>query len=570
MHPAQYPQPDPSLWNDNLKPVPPEARTWNRWHLAALWVGMAVCIPTYMLASFMIRSGIGWVEALLIIAAANAVITLPMVLNGKPGVKYGLSFPVLGRAAFGTRGIYLPSLLRALVACGWFGVQTWVGGTALWSIWNAATGNEDPAGLDVGEFICFGLFWFINIWFILKGTERIKWLENLSAPFLIIIGALLIGWGAYAVGGFSNALSYHEQLRHPGAVISDAGRGTAQMVLHPITDLNGKPRATHYRFYLASHPPDSTMRSGRFPIEPSGVGSDLKPIYFPAKMNGAILHGSEKVIVHFYDSEGRETQIAATVQQGGGSMIWAYVVWFTAMMGFWATMSISISDITRYARSQADQVAGQFLGLPGTMVFYSFAGIFVTCAAVGHFSDILVSEDAPWDPVQLLSRFESPALVIFAQFCMIIATLTTNIAANVIAPANVFSNLWPRRLSFTGGGVVTGIIGIAICPWWLMDQIGGLLVMVSALLAPVVSILLCDYFIVRKQQLNVEALYRHDGEYGYGKSGINPAALIALLLGAGVPLCGLFIPALEPLYSLAWFTGFFVAGVVYLLLMRTR
>ncbi|HRH33979.1 MAG TPA: cytosine permease, partial [Catalimonadaceae bacterium] len=183
------------LYSPELAPVPKEGRTWNTWNLAALWVGMAVCIPTYLLASYMIRSGLSWQSALIIIGLANLVITLPMVLNGHAGVKYGIPFPVIGRSAFGTKGIHLVSIIRAIVACGWFGVQTWVGGLAIYSIWNATTGNPDAAGLNLGEFVCFGLFWLINMYFIWKGTESIKWLENFSAPILLLIGIILICWG---------------------------------------------------------------------------------------------------------------------------------------------------------------------------------------------------------------------------------------------------------------------------------------------------------------------------------------------------------------------------------------
>jgi NCS1 family nucleobase:cation symporter-1 len=190
---------DSPLYSSELAPVSQENRTWNRWNLAALWVGMAVCIPTYLLASYMIRSGLSWVSALVIIGLANLVITIPMVLNGHAGVKYGIPFPVFGRSSFGTKGIHLVSLVRAVVACGWFGVQTWVGGLAIYSIWNAATGNLDPPGINTGEFICFGIFWLINMFFIRNGTESIKWLEDWAAPILILIGIILREFGCLAL-----------------------------------------------------------------------------------------------------------------------------------------------------------------------------------------------------------------------------------------------------------------------------------------------------------------------------------------------------------------------------------
>ena len=195
-----------SLYSHDLAPVPADQRTWNTWHLAALWVGMAVCIPTYLLASYMMRSGLGWVETLLIIGLANAIITIPMVLNGHAGVKYGIPFPVLGRSSFGTKGIHLPAIVRGIVACGWFGIQTWIGGLALYSIFTVVTGMPPTAGLSTGKFVGFAAFWLLNMYFVWKGTESIKWLEQLSAPILLAGGLLLIYWGTVQTGSFGKVL----------------------------------------------------------------------------------------------------------------------------------------------------------------------------------------------------------------------------------------------------------------------------------------------------------------------------------------------------------------------------
>jgi NCS1 nucleoside transporter family len=239
------------------------------------------------------------------------------------------------------------------------------------------------------------------------------------------------------------------------------------------------------------------------------------------------------------------------------------------MVGFWATMSLSIADITRYTKTQRAQVRGQFLGLPGTMMLYSFVGIFVTCAAVVNFKDILVAEDAPWDPVTLISRFDNPWVVIFAQTGMIIATLSTNIAANVIAPANAISNLAPKAISFKTGGTITGLIGIVMCPWWLMDDISPALVFVSGLLGPVLGIMIADYFVVRKMELQLAELFKVRGAYTYS-GGFNWVAMGAMVAGMATALVGFFVPALEFLYKLSWFSGFAVAFVIYVAGMRKR
>ena len=345
------------LYSPDLAPIPPEERTWTKWNLAALWVGMAVCIPTYLLASYMMRAGLSWQPALAIIGLANLVITIPMVLNGHAGVKYGIPFPVQGRAAFGTQGIHIASLLRAIVACGWFGVQTWIGGLAIYSIWNAATGQEGEVVLSIGKFISFGVFWLINIWFIWKGTKSIRWLEDWSAPILILIGIVLIAWGANSAGGFANALNQGKQLQQ-GTITqlpyADAPGRTLQLA--PLLNTDGTPKATHYRL---SNPQQRETRPGEWmpitaPMTAINIGMDVH------------------VLVQFKDAEGHESaKLEFKADSAGASEVgyWQYLMWFTAMVGFWATMSISISDITRHAKSQKDQLAGQFLGLPGTMLF---------------------------------------------------------------------------------------------------------------------------------------------------------------------------------------------------------
>lgn len=538
---------DSPLFSPDLAPVPAEKRTWNKWNLAALWIGMAVCIPTYLLASYMIRSGLSWIASLVIIGLANLVITLPMVLNGHAGVKYGLPFPVIGRSAFGIRGIHLVSLIRGLVACGWFGIQTWVGGLAILSIINVHTGSSGPQ--ELLKFLCFGIFWLINMYFVWNGTESIRKLEDWSAPILILIGLLLIFWGFRQGGGISPVLECGKQLQQKTVLAFDSA-GKSWLRLNLLKGQDGKPRATEYSFRSAGSrqsewmpvPPDLLMES------PASVVKDIE--------------------LKFKAGSGEASWVKAEKKPGAGSQIWSYILWFTAMVGFWATMSISISDITRFAKSQGDQISGQFLGLPGTMLFYSFTGIFVTFASLLAFPDVLIAEDAPWDPVNLVARFSNPWVVVFAQFSMLIATLSTNIAANIIAPAYAISNLAPGKISFRTGGILAGIIGILTCPWWLLDEISGVLLFVSGLLGPVLGILLCDYFLIRRKELSVPDLFNPQGPFAYGGSGINPKAMAAALLGVLVALIGYWIPALEFLFSLSWFSGFAVSFGLYALMMK--
>ena len=540
-----------ALYSEDLAPVPANLRTWSKWHLAAIWVGMAVCIPTYLLASYMIKTGLNWYEALIIIGLANLIITIPMVLNGHAGVKYGIPFPVIGRAAFGTKGVHLAAVTRGIIACGWFGVQTWIGGLAIYAIFNAITGATGELGLSIGKFVGFGIFWIINMYFIWKGTESIKWLETYSAPILVIMGIALIYWSYAKAEGFSIVLDQSVQLEKTAASISEK-EDIYMLHLNALKNKEGNLKVTEY-----------------------SIVSNNNSTWEAFTVNPIIISNSDNVQVQFRNSE-NETHVLSSVvtaniineNPSAKSKLWSYLLWLTAMVGFWATMSISIADITRYASTQKDQVAGQFIGLPATMMLYSFVGIFVTCAAVINFKDVLIADDAPWDPVSLIAKFKNPVVVVIAQVFMLIATLSTNIAANVIAPSNAFSNLWPKKISFKTGGTITGIIGILIMPWWLLNEISGFLIFVSGLLGPVLGILIADYYLIRKKRLELVELYKEDGVYSYNNTGFNGAAMIALFIGVFAALIGYWVPVLSFLYSLSWFTGFIISFVLYYLLMK--
>lgn len=546
---------DSPLYSESLAPVPEEQRTWGTWALAALWISMAVCIPTYLLASYMIRSGLNWVEALLIIGLANLIITIPMVLNGHAGVKYGIPFPVMGRAAFGINGIHVASMFRAIVACGWFGVQTWIGGLAVYAIVMAATGQDFASGLTFGKFLGFAVFWFINIYFVWRGTESIKHLEEFAAPILLGMGVLLIIWGSWRADGFAVVLQQNKQLENPVLRVTQES-DTQFLHLNPFKHVDGSYKADEYQLNV------------------KGTAGKWQPIAGNERIDIGNTSGS--ATVQFRVATGDKYVLSSLVPvptpsvetTGFGSKIWQYILWLTAMVGFWATMSISIADITRYAKSQKAQLVGQLVGLPGTMMLYSFVGVFVTCAAIISFDDILIANDAPWDPVSLISKFDNPLVVIVAQLFMIIATLSTNIAANVIAPANAFANLFPRKIDFKTGGLITGIIGIVICPWWLIDDISSILLFISGLLGPVLGVMIADYHVVRKATYRIEDFYDTEGPFTYGGNGINNAAMIAMIGGILMALVGHWVPALSWLYSLSWFTGFLFAFVLYSFMMK--
>jgi len=468
------------LFNPDLAPVPPSGRKWRVGSFAALWISMSACIPTYMLASSLIGGGMNWWHAVLTIFLGNLIVLIPMVLNAHAGTLYGIPFPVYCRASFGTVGANIPALLRALVACGWFGIQTWIGGDAIYKIlavFYPSLANGQPGallGITPAQFICFLFFWCINMAVVYKGIDCIRWLLNIKAPLLIVLGLLLLMWAYRKAGGFGPIL------HQPSAF--DAGQ----------------PKAGQFWSY-----------------------------FFPA---------------------------------------------LTGMIGFWATLSLNIPDFSRYAVSQRDQVLGQALGLPLTMALYSFIGVAVTSATTIIYGQTL------WNPIDVLARFTNPAVLIIALLGLCIATLATNIAANVVSPANDFAQCAPKRISFRIGGLITGIIGILMMPWKLVEDPNGYiftwLIAYSALLGPIGGILIADYFVWRKRNLNLAALYQTDGEYRF-TNGFSLVAILSLVLGALPSLPGFLVqvkllgadkvaPSIVNLYHYAWFIGFGLAFVAYL------
>lgn len=480
------------LYNHDLAPVPQSQRKWGWLSFAALWISMSACIPTYMLASSLIDAGMNWWQAVGTIFLGNIIVLAPMILNAHAGTKYGIPFPVYCRASFGTLGANIPAILRALVACGWFGIQAWIGGAAIYKICTVVLGWQpsepiSALGINAGELGCFLFFWGINMFVIYKGIDTIRFLLNIKAPLLIALGLALLAWAWNAAGGFGPILS------QPSAF--DEGQ----------------------------------KKAGEF-----------WPFFFPA---------------------------------------------LTGMVGFWATLSLNIPDFSRYAKSQKDQAVGQLVGLPTTMALYSFIGVVVTSATVIIFKDHPVYQGKPiWDPVEVLTNFTNPVVLVVAMLALCLATLATNIAANVVSPANDFAHLAPKKISFRTGGYITGVIGILMMPWKLVADPSGYiftwLIGYGALLGPIGGILIADYFVINKCNLDLKALYSPKGKYHY-TGGYSIAAIVALVAGAAPAIPGFLVkievlakdsipPALDHVYSYAWFAGFAIAFVVYIALRKLK
>jgi NCS1 family nucleobase:cation symporter-1 len=464
------------LWNEDLAPTPLSRRTWSTYHIAALWIGMSVVITTYTLASGLMAQGMTWAQALVTILLGNSIVLVPMILNAHAGTKYGVSFPVLCRASFGVKGANIPAILRAIVACGWFGIQTWIGGLALDALMGAAWSGW--SGIAYGKAIAFMAFWLLQVAIILRGTEGIKVLEAWSAPLLLAGGVALLIWAIRNGGGLGNILAQ-----------------------------------------------SSKLQSGQTPFW----------TLFPAAL--------------------------------------------TANVGYWATLSLNIPDFTRYAKSQKSQATGQALGLPTTMTAFAFIGVAVTAAT------IVVFGKAIWDPIELVARIGSPAVIIFGALIVLAAQITTNMAANVVSPANDFSNLNPKRISYVTGGLITAVIGIVMMPWKLYSDAAAYiftwLIGYSSLMGALGGILIADYWVLRRQKLNLRDLFELQGEYTYAK-GTNWRAVAALVVSILPVVPGFLRAALTPggqvanpglfdhIYTYAWFVTFALSFVLYLGFMKRK
>jgi len=463
-----------SLYNEDLAPTGPNERTWSTYNIAALWIGMSIVITTYLLASGLMANGMNWWQALLTISLGNVIVLVPMLLNAHAGTKYGVPFPVFVRASFGTRGANFAAIARALVACGWFGIQTWLGGTALNALLTAAWGGWQNVPYNVA--ITFGVFWLIQVLIILRGVEGVRVFEAFSAPLLIAGSMVLLAWGFIAGGGIGNVFASSAEL------------------------------------------------------------------------------------------------------QAGSTPFWT-LFWpsLAANVGYWITLSLNIPDFTRYARDQRSQIVGQAIGLPLTMTAFSFVGIAVTAATV------VVFGEAIWDPVVLITRLASglPLVLILAMFIIVIAQISTNMAANVVSPSFDFSNLAPKYISFRTGGIITAILGIVTFPWLLVNNAGAYiftwLVGYGSLLGAIGAVMIVDYWIVRRRRLDLAELYKPDGRYSYS-NGWNWKAVAAVFIGVLPVVPGFLRAAVTPggivqdpnfldrLYTYGLFFTFIVAALAYLVM----
>jgi NCS1 family nucleobase:cation symporter-1 len=455
-------------YNEDIAPTEAAQRTWSKWNVASLWVGMAICVPTYTLGGILTAYfGLSVTEALLTIFIANVVVLVPLTLNAYPGTRYGIPCPVVLRASFGIIGSNIPSLIRAVVACGWFGIQTLLGGIAIHVMLSAMFDGWAALG-DKGEVYGFFIFWVANVTVVIRGSESIKHLEALAAPLLLVVAAGLVFWA-------------WPQVSIPEILATPANRPEGEPFIK----------------------------------------------YFMAPL--------------------------------------------TAMVGFWATLSLNIPDFSRFARSQRSQIVGQIIGLPLTMLLFSGLGVILTAASMD-----LVGETVS-DPIHLIGKIESPFWVALAMLMIFVATISTNTAANVVSPTNSFQNLAPKFINEKRGVLLTGFIGIALMSWELLKKMGWLesdlsvesmysswLLGYSSLLGPIAGIMVVDYFLIKKQSYDLVSLYSDGGAY----PAWNVAGLVAFAVPAALAIVGASTDMLTWFYTYGWFTGSALGGVIYYFMSR--
>ena len=468
---------DSRFANPELAPVPVEKRTWNTYNYSALWVGMSHNLPTYALAAGLIAIGMNAWQALLTIALGNIIVLLPMLLNSHAGTKYGIPFPVFARAFYGVRGANVAALLRAFIACGWFGIQTWIGGEGIYEIFGKLAGN---GWLNAGQFfgqpwtlwLSFAIFWVIQVGIIWRGMDTLRRFENWAAPFVLVVFVALLVWILTQAGGFGPLLSQPSSL---------------------------------------------------------GWGSGFWKV-FPASL--------------------------------------------MAMIAFWSTMSLNMPDFTRFSRSQRSQRLGQVLGLPTTMTFFSVLSVLITSGTIALYGKAI------WDPIQLSAKFSNPAVVILGLITVLVATVSVNVAANVVSPSYDFSNAAPKWVSFRTGGIITGVIAVLMQPWRLLANphvyIFVWLGFYGGLIGAVAGVLVAGYWLIRRTKLDLVDLYREGAGTYWFTGGWNLPAVVATVIGALLAVGGAYsapgqgpfpvnglIPVLKPLYDYSWAVGFVAGLVVY-------
>ncbi|WP_339282935.1 cytosine permease [Oceanobacillus sp. FSL K6-3682] len=459
-------EPNKNLYNSDLAPLTGEKKNWTWWAYATIWMGIVHNIVAWEVAAHLMVAGMSFWQAFACVASAYLVAFIAIAFNSYSGSKYGVPFPVLIRASFGTKGAQIPVFIRACLGIFWFGVHMYIGSIAVnvilassFPAWDSL-GNINVLGLGLNEFIAFVITFSLHAIVITHGMERVRKFEAWAGPVIMVIAVGLVFWAANVSGGLGNLVSI------PSTISSE----------------------------------------------------DFWPTFF---------------------------------------------LGMTALLGTVATLILNISDLTRFSRSQKDHIVGQGMGMPTMFILFSLMALLTTAGTMYAFDEPVTN------PIYVLAGFENPFIVIVGALSILVSTLSVNVATNGVAVGYDLTNLAPSKLNFRKSGAIALTIGAISAPWLWYEEGGALDVVLGAIgatMAPVLGIMLIDFFIIRKMNYNLASLFRHDGIYG----GWNRNGLIAFIVGALAAYSGLIVPSISYLYNYNWFIGVGVAAVTYLALMWSK
>ncbi|MBP5978755.1 MAG: NCS1 family nucleobase:cation symporter-1 [Halomonas sp.] len=463
---------DPTLYNEDLAPVKPEARNWGAFEIFNVWSNDIQSLFGYTLAASLFLSyGLnGWAVMAAIILAGIIVMFL-VNLTGKPSVKYGIPFPVMVRASMGVRGANFPALLRAIVGIFWYGVQTYFASTAVTLLITALIGGGDGTtylGLSGVAWMSFVIVWLFQIAIFWQGIERIKHFLNWAGPlvYVVMLVLMVIVW----------VQAGDELLPAVGSIFSGAG-------------------------------------------------------------------------------------------ESSGTAVGAFLAIVGTMVAYFAAVVINFGDFTRFVKTERQMKLGNLLGLPLNVAFFSFIALMITAGTLVLFGEALTN------PADIVERVDSLPLTIVAALTFFAATVGINLVANFIPPAYDLANLFPSKISFKMGGLITAVIAFFVGAFWIsfISQIGipGFVNALGAIVAPFYGIIVVDYYLIKRQHLDIQALFSSKpGSTYYYTNGWNTRALIAFAVAALFSLSTVLVPALASLGGYGWLIGAGLGGLFYYGLMR--
>ncbi len=464
---------DPTLYNEDLAPIPHAKRTWGWFEIFNVWSNDIQSLFGYTLAaSLFITYGLNGWAVMAAIVLAGFIIMVLVNLSGQPSVRYGIPYPVMARVSMGVRGANFPAMVRCIVAIFWYGVQTYFASTALALLINALTGTTGGAqflGMTAIGWFSFVVVWLFQLYMFWRGIEWIRHFLNWAGPFVYVVMLVLMGIIWYKAG--------------PG-LLNEVGKIF------------------------------------------SGTGTYA------------------------------------------GGPVAAFLAITGTMIAYFAAVVINFGDFSRFVRSEREMKIGNLVGLPANVAFFSFIALFVTAGTVVLFGERLTN------PADIVAKVDNLGLTVIAAITFFAATVGINVVANFVPPAYDLANLIPSKINFKIGGLITSIAAFFVGALWVsvISNIGisGFVNTLGAILAPVYGIMVCDYYLVKKQKLDIQQLFSSEpGSKYYYLNGWNQRALIAFGAAAIFSISSEWVPALSILAGFGWVIGACLGGLFYYGLMST-